>query len=89
VHLLQSLLAIGIFLQCTVSIGNFIYEIGLSFIYSDQQYVSTDWLKTYAKQILRDQFLQKFNSVLAKHQGDNPICHLKVILLFIKIKTYS
>jgi hypothetical protein len=33
--------------------------------YSDEQYVSTDWLKTYAKQILRDQFLQKLNSVLA------------------------
>ena len=25
-------------------------EIGLSFMYSDQQYVSADWLKTYAKQ---------------------------------------
>ena len=33
--------------------------------YSDQQYVSTDGLKTYAKQILRDQFLHKLNSVLA------------------------
>jgi hypothetical protein len=34
-------------------------EIGLSFMYSDQQYVSADLLKTYAKQIIRDQFIQK------------------------------
>ena len=34
-------------------------EIGLSFMYSDQQYVSADWLQTYAKQILRDQFIHK------------------------------
>lgn len=40
-------------------------EIGLSFIYSDQQHTSTDWLKMYAKQILRDQFIQKWNYVLA------------------------
>jgi hypothetical protein len=40
-------------------------EIGLSFMYSDQQYASADWLKTYAKQILRDQFIQKWNYVLA------------------------
>ena len=33
-------------------------EIGLSFMYSDQQYVNADWLQTYAKQILRDQFIQ-------------------------------
>ena len=34
-------------------------------MYSDQQYVSADWLKAYAKQILRDQFIQKWNYVLA------------------------
>ena len=56
-------------------------EIGLDFMYSDQQYVSADWLKTYAKQTLRDQFIQKWNSVLANTSRDNYICHLKVILL--------
>ena len=35
-------------------------ENGLSCMYSDQQYVSADWLKTYGKQILGDQFIQKF-----------------------------
>ena len=57
-------------------------EIGLSFMYSDQQYVSADWLKTYAKQIIRDQFIQK-NGILfwQIRQGENYICHLKVILL--------
>jgi hypothetical protein len=40
-------------------------EIGLDFMYSVQQYASADWLKTYAKQILRDPFIQKWNSVLS------------------------
>ena len=56
-------------------------EIGLDFMYSDQQYVSADWLKTYAKQTLRDQFIQKWNSVPTNTSRDNSICHLKVILL--------
>jgi c-di-AMP phosphodiesterase-like protein len=34
-------------------------EIGLSFMYYDQQNGSADWLNTYVKQILRDQFIQK------------------------------
>ena len=40
-------------------------EIGLSFMNADQQYVSADWLKSYPTQILRDQFNNKWNSVLA------------------------
>jgi hypothetical protein len=56
-------------------------ETGLSFMYSDQQYASADWLKTYAKQILRD--LSSKNGIMfwQIRQGDNSICHLKVILL--------
>jgi hypothetical protein len=42
-------------------------EIGLSFMYSDQQYVSADWLKTYAKQILRDQFIQEMELCSGKY----------------------
>ena len=48
-------------------------------MYSDQQYLSADWLTTYAKQILRDQFIQKWNSVLANTSRGQ----------FIKIKTYT
>lgn len=40
-------------------------EIGLSFIFSDQLHVSTEWLKINAKQILCDQFVQKWNAELA------------------------
>jgi hypothetical protein len=57
-------------------------EIGLSLLmYSDQQYVSADWLKMYAKQILRDQFNKNGILFWQIPQGDNYICHLKVILL--------
>ena len=42
-------------------------EIGLSFMYPDQQHVSADWLKTYAKQVLRDQFLQTMEFCSGKY----------------------
>jgi hypothetical protein len=42
-------------------------EIGLSFMYYDQQYGSADWLKTYVKQILRDQFIQKMEFCSVKY----------------------
>jgi hypothetical protein len=42
-------------------------EIGLSFMYYDQQYGSADWLKTYVKQILRDQFIQKMEFCSVKN----------------------
>jgi hypothetical protein len=42
-------------------------EIGLSFMYSDQQYISADWLKMYPKQILRDQFIHKMEFCSGKY----------------------
>jgi hypothetical protein len=45
-------------------------EIGFSFMYYDQQYGSADWLKTYVKQILRDQFIQKMEFCSVKYVGN-------------------
>ena len=42
-------------------------EIGLSFLYSDQQYISADWLNMYAKQIIRDQFIHKMKFCSGKY----------------------
>ena len=42
-------------------------EIGLSFMYYDQQNGSADWLNTYVKQILRDQFIQKMEFCSVKY----------------------
>ena len=39
-------------------------EIGLNFIFSDQIQVNTDWLKLHVRQILRDQFIQKWHAEL-------------------------
>jgi hypothetical protein len=42
-------------------------EIGLNFMYYDQQYGSADWLKAYVKQILRDQFIQTMEFCSVKY----------------------
>lgn len=39
-------------------------EVGLTFIFSDYLHVSSLWLKTHAKQILKDQFVQKWYAEL-------------------------
>lgn len=47
------------------SIKSIFDEIGLSFIFNDKIHVSPQWLKSLANQILRDQFIQKWNAELA------------------------